>query len=416
MADPRGISTAVFEPTPMRDFTKDIALGRQMKAAAQEAENTAYDSYLEQYGVELPKDVPYPYQDAVNALLENYKNEASRVYSLRGTPEYAKELAKLKNTQQGVRSAISGAKYKFATAEAAEKFAQKYSDKLGEEGLMDVVSYADEGYNPTQSFKIDETDGTVYWGDKPAGEAFRGITFQPPVEAPKPPFDRMVSRDEVDVNNWGQYNQDGSYTFSPSKALRFFNIEKGRASNEYLDYVRDVVGRKDLTNEEAIAVAESDPSISQDIEKMFLEEAQSRFKEGRGYKDEGDITFNSGNYNKSKGAFFSDAQGEGITFGGSPIKLSMVKNGSSLDFTVTDIIDRGDGQYIARGYYIDEDDNRIRKEEPITRQIASQVESNLKIDNFFDWFEAKKALKSGQQPTEQPVKVEETEEIDYSNL
>lgn len=94
----------------------------------------------------------------------------------------------------------------------------------------------------------------------------------------------------------------------------------------------------------------------------------------------------------------------------------MVKNGSSLDFTVTDIIDRGDGQYIARGYYIDEDDNRIRKEEPITRQIASQVESNLKIDNFFDWFEAKKALKSGQQPTEQPVKVEETEEIDYSNL
>lgn len=119
MADPRGLSGAVFQPTQLRDFTKDLLVSNQYKAKKEAAAQKQDDDYYSQFNTGDIKNQSHRdfYQ---SRILQPLKQQQQVVAELRlskpNSPEHRAAQSRLENMSKAAISLPAGLNALDATA------------------------------------------------------------------------------------------------------------------------------------------------------------------------------------------------------------------------------------------------------------------------------------------------------------
>ena len=119
MADPRGLSGAVFQPTQLRDFTKDLLVSNQYKAKKEAAAQKQDEDYYSQFKTGDIKNQSHRdfYQ---SRILQPLKEQQIQVAELRmskpNSPEYKAAKSRLENMSRAAISLPAGLNALDATA------------------------------------------------------------------------------------------------------------------------------------------------------------------------------------------------------------------------------------------------------------------------------------------------------------
>lgn len=150
MADPRGLSGAVFQPTQIRDFTNDLLVSGQYKAKKEAASQKQDADYLSQFDVGKINNAQHQkaYSDNV---LDPIKSKMIEVAELKQTnPKLAKEAQMELNTMtRDAKIAVAALNALDASAAEAYKTYESAKDYAGEEGKANIDAYNQFVDNPT---------------------------------------------------------------------------------------------------------------------------------------------------------------------------------------------------------------------------------------------------------------------------
>ena len=403
MADPRGLSGAVYQQTPVRDFTKDLLLRKQLGAEQAAKQQSSTEDFLAENNVAMSKDLPAQYVPAYLDALDRYKVQAEEMAMLRSSnkSEYQKRLPAFKNTKNGLISLVSAAKMKQAVGEANFSALNKNRDKYTDENIKEIEANVNETFNFNGEFTTGE-DGSIMVGNQTASEALASQRFNAPEEEAIDPIDGILNREEVDVQNWGIQNADGSYSFSSTKAVKFFNEEIRNQSDYYIDILKRIIKEDDgrtHTTERALELAAENPEYNQEASQYFSTAASNRFKEGGARAGDGNSS--GGDYNSSKQNTFKDTDGKlfklsTITFPKDtlPVNLEVAKEGNGkikekidVKAFVNEFTAQPDGSLLIRFTSKQNDETKtqerlVRKNDPLYNSlIASLKKNNYDIDN-----------------------------------
>jgi len=441
MADPRGLSGAVFQQTPVRDFTKDLLLKEQLGAEEAKLNQESNEAFLDEYDVDMPTEIPSTYQPSYLKLLDQYKNEAGIMGQLRVSDpsEYRKRLPAFKNFKNGLIFSANASKEKFAFAEADARMANKHRGKFGEEGFLEIAEYAKDAFNPTSEFSRGE-DGIVMFGNEPASEGLRAKRFYLPKEEPLTVME-MVKKRGVDPQDWAKNLDDGSSVLDNSVVNEFFGVEVGRNSPVYKQSLREAIKIKtqqDVSDEEAAIMLENRPEYLQEAKAAFLKDAGFAFKKRGPRADSEGAEFNfgnSGSVSKLKGTPVSDyssptlpASNVGvITFKPRDINIDTIidretKTGEKINTpeissikSMTNI----DGEIYVEISYLEaagESNTAKIKSVKLNNTQKAQIEEQLGIPprSLLNYFDAKTTLLGNK--TEDKVVTKEKEESEQTDL
>lgn len=295
--DPRGLSGAVFQPTPLRDFIGDLQRQQQLTGQAMDRAAKMQESFFDEYGVEVPKDIPAPYLESYTNAANEYREESKKAFAMPDGAEKQKALRKLRTKKDQLLLGSQMAKERYATGEGYRRYLEQNGDKLSPEKYAEIQTKAQNFLTPQEQFKFYD-DGALLFGDKTSAERFSENVIYGKPQGPKlMPFERIVKRQSFDTQNLGVPRDDGSYVFSDNKAGAFFDIEQRRGSSEYQDYLAEAVKietGQDVSAEEAIALANDNPTYNDRARQLFIEDARLDFKTG------GARATNEGGGNNSK--------------------------------------------------------------------------------------------------------------------
>lgn len=286
MADPRGLSGAIFNPTPVRDFTKDFALNRERKTKMAATQAKSAEDFASEYNVAIPNELPVQYtpdfMDKVNQL-KDFTGEVSTM----SAAERQKHLPKLRNMQKSLLVYGKSAILRNGTALAANKMLDEDKEgAFGEVQRGDMSGYIDGTLNFNGESNYDE-NGVLMMGDMTVGEALQSRTFAQPIEEydlHKDIIDSYQSKTNDGIFNAESVRGEVNDTRNSPKQLKQFNT-----------FLKEQKGYDD---DEIVAVMNNNPDKAY---SDFVEYVVRTKKAGRSENPEktdtdgGGLTFNWGN-------------------------------------------------------------------------------------------------------------------------
>lgn len=280
MADPRGLSGAVFQPTQIRDFTQDLLVSNQYKAKKEAASQKALQDDLSQYDT---GDINNGYHRQVvgKAIIPKIKEltllkaEAKQNGDRDAEMRYDRQLRGVTNNFKALVPQLN----RFDTfAIENYKNLQKAQEEgyAGEEytGNVNQMTMMNEAIGDAE-VEIDE-EGNIYFDGVPQGELLRPQLFS--ANKPKEYFsDRILKRPGVNAGTFVKINPDGSETFNEKKANVFYEIEanRGEQSPEFVDSLIEAIrirSGQTVSGEEALIKVQEDRTILDEAQQIFVED------------------------------------------------------------------------------------------------------------------------------------------------
>ena len=177
MADPRGLSGAVFQPTQIRDFTKDLLVSNQYKAKEQAASQKKDENYLSQFDVGSINNAAHRklYMDKI---LSPIKSKMIEVADLKqSNPQLAREAQReLDSMTRDALVAVPAFNALDESARDAYKSLEQAKDYAGVEGQANVNAY-NEFVDTPETWDIGFKNGELKFGDKYFLEELRPQRF-----------------------------------------------------------------------------------------------------------------------------------------------------------------------------------------------------------------------------------------------
>jgi len=439
MADPRGLSGAVFQQTPVRDFIGDLQRQQQLTGQAISQANKAKDDFFKQYGDVKVDGVPAPYLPSYMQAVDSYRQDARRVFAETDPIKRREGEMMLDVKRNQLRIGREMAKDRYKTGAAYKGYLDEHGNKLAEDDKAIKFQTTQNFLTPQEQFNWGE-DGALYFGDKTAAErTSENVLWGVPEDAPLTAWERINKRDGFNEQTLGVPQSDGSFVLSKPKASRFFAIERRRGSDEYKDYLIEAV-RQDtgqtVSADEAMDMLQTNPEYDAMAEELFLEEAEVNFLP-KGARADGRDRGGIKPLNETKGRYYqlganSEEMPNAFGVGFSPsdnIKVSAELDVDVLDedgnpkkneagkietttklfkLDVSDIVEK-DGQLYMRAF-----DRASTEFIPIGNREKAQLEEQLNVESLEDWYQFKKTKnKPSEQPIEQEQeKVEETDVVE----
>lgn len=436
--DPRGLSGVVFNEMPLRDFSRDVAIGRQMKSQKEAAQAKALQDEYNEYSLENYKfgDITMPKHKKIflTQIKPALREQSMKVVSLpKGSKERTMEEMRYDRMKE---AALLFPAYSRRTDKDIEKnhvVVTSNIDNIGPESL--------ESFNAQSAYhnKMIGSEG-VYFDEEGNliidGQDWTSVMtvnrMLPPQKEPEIAIDRLLKRPEVDVQNFGRALDDGSIFFSPQKVSDFFEIEKMRGSDEYLDYLSDAIKNETgqtVSKEEAVMLAENKPSYIEEAEKLFEKDIKARFKDRPARKK--DDSGKESDYDKLLNRVrpvseehkpFNDPSNETTFIVRSGIVVPDNVDVTLLDGTparvqsVYDEVGGGTDTLYANVTYKDKDGDIVSERIKLGKEGVAQIETDLKLPRDKTLADLVNDVKPKNAPRLGENKQQETQEIEEFNI
>lgn len=424
MADPRGLSGAVFQPTPVRDFIQDFQRQQQLTGRAVSAAKKAEKDFFDAYGADYDaKEIPATYQPSYFKVVDDYNKSARDLYELKQTDPRAfrEQQVKQKRKQKQLMLAQDLTKQRIKHAQARENYIKEHRDTLTPDRIAELTAEANEFYNPTQEFRWDEEEAVMYFGDKPVAEAYGDHRVLLPPQGPKVDWKSgMLDKTAKGVDGFKYTDKETGAVFT-NKQQVFDSFDDAYASGSpfAVEGVKEQISIKlnkpveDITDEQVQAQVEADPSLvdkARDSYYRYVDQGIAK-SGGRAPSDDDEGGFTKLENTKGKYYQLGDIKNRPSKFAVSLSPSDNVKIAVPLDtqvvdedgnvkeddagkpittkktfeLKVSDIVRADDGKYYARAY-----DRESDEFIPLEGQQRAQVEQALGVQSLDEWYNFKK--------------------------
>jgi hypothetical protein len=291
MQDPRGLSGAVLQREPMRDFAKDYAFGQERRAEQAAQRQKQVDDGMSQFDFNFKssdhegwytQNILQPLKERMTAFAEaKASGDMETARALNGEISQLTRAAynlptRLNNLYESTKDAFNTAQDPKAPQELREQAAtyNKFVDNLS-------------------SFPTEFRDGEVFIAGVPASEALTRRKFV--IKEPEKTWTEKLYGLHANTKAFESVNADGSITFNPRKATEHFEIalmnpdsESGAvAYSGLLDAMEQEFGiPKSDMSQEFIAEKIQDPTVRQKAIDRYLEDTRNKVQERGATKTE----------------------------------------------------------------------------------------------------------------------------------
>jgi hypothetical protein len=286
MADPRGLSGAVYQQTPVRDFTKDLLLRKQLGAEQAAKQQSSTEDFLAEYNVKMPDGLTPEYMASYLPLLDKYKVRAGEMAVLRTSnpAKYRKELGAFNNFKNGLITGAEAAKQKVAIAEATKNQYDSNIDSYTPENGEIIKASLQNSFYPEGDFAVDE-EGNVLFNGGLASDTLRAERFN----APLVEYDLRASI----VDQYSGKTKEG--VFDQLSAIN--EIKRGKTSSkqqkQFQTFLTEVKGYDEEMSQTAF---ENDgEALYQEFVNFAIGEIRAEINENA-EKDSGDDSKGNDNY------------------------------------------------------------------------------------------------------------------------
>lgn len=238
MADPRGLSGAVFQPTQIRDFTQDLLVSNQYKAKKEAASQKALQDDLEEYNTGTINN-GYHIQAVEKSIIPKIKEltllkaEAKQNGDRDAEMKYNRQLTGVTNNFKGLVKQMN--RFDKFSNENYDNLQTALSDGYAGEEFINSVNQMNilnnEGIRDAE-IEIDE-NGDIFFNGVPQGELLR-----PQILKSEKPYD--LRSDIVDY--YSVKKRDG--IIDRSDILKELNRAKGsqRQQKQFYTYLKEQKG------------------------------------------------------------------------------------------------------------------------------------------------------------------------------
>lgn len=413
MADPRGLSGAVFQPTPVRDFIQDLQRQQQITGQALSRAQKAQEDFFDSYAFDVDENkIPDPYMDSYLPQVDAYRNKSKEVFALKDSDPmaYRQGLRELDNMRSQLKLGAAMSRERYKTGTGYKGYLDKHGKNLEEGRRNEILSTGQQMVTPTERFEFRE-DGALYFGDRPVADVFSDNVVLSEPQGPKVDWrDGMLNQTANGVNGFKYtVGETGAVGTNKQQVYDSFDDAYASGSPYAVEGVKEQISLKlnkpidSITDEQVQAQVEADPSLVDRARDSYYRYVDQGISKKSGREDSGS---NEGfvGFEKTKGRYyqFGDVKNAPNKFAVKIAPTDNIKISAELDakdektekpttktveLKVSDIIKGTDGKLYVRAY------DRISDEFiPVDGPQRAQLEAQLKIkpNSLEEWFEYKK--------------------------
>lgn len=257
MADARGLSAAVFQTEPIRDFSKDVAMGMQVKAAKRKLKKEEVEAFDEKYGITHPEGVSSSFMPIMNKGVDQYKSARNEYIQAKEakSPNAPVLKQKLESAKENLNKLTEVAKAGQVNSERVYKLSQDQKDSLSREKLQEYNEYIERMNTPEG--EVDLLNGTI--NGKPMSEFVNPPAFSVN-KTETNPYESVYTK-TIDINKDIYTIKDpdtGAETFNELKAQQIAADRLTNRSPEGVDMVVDYLAKDNTKTRDEVTQTEID--------------------------------------------------------------------------------------------------------------------------------------------------------------